>query len=846
MMSKTRAALLLGTACLVAAPGLAFAQGVGSDQLEEIEVIGTSPIGGDNLDVDKVPANVRTVRSEAFRQSGFPTVQDSLGQNVPSVNVTDVTGNPYNKEISFRGFVSSPTVGIPQGIAVYQNGVRLNESLGDTVNYDLIPQVAIDRMDVWTNNPVFGLNALGGAFNFKMKNGFTFQGLEIEALAGSFGRYEGSAQWGAQFGPWASYLAIEGGEDGGWRDFSASNYKRVYGDIGYKSDAAEIHLNFTYADTKLGVVGPTPFQLLEQRRKNVYTGDQVIDNRMGMVNLEGKFDINDAWSLQTNAYYRNYKRDGVDGNDTDLGPCEANPNFLCLEAGEFTNPDGSAVDENDRRLWLRDPVTGKRVRNPGFPDDEDDFGPGTTPGSIERSRIRADQGGGTIQATNESEFFGRKNHFVFGVAYDYGRTDFKGWSEVCFLPADLQCLGTGQQYVTRIPGGIAPVSIIGTNHYLGLYATDTIDITDRLSATIGARWNYAHIDINDKGKFPPLNQAGNTFGPGLDSKHNFDRFNPMGGLTYKFTPAITGYVSYSESNRIPTPLELGCSDPATPCPLEATLVSDPPLKQVVTRTGEAGFRGRHEFTGAALNWSASIYRAQNKDDILSQASLNAGRGYFVNAGKTRRQGVELTAQVMAERWAVFANYSFVDATFSKSINLFSPNNPNSQGYGEDDDDDNNNNNNARIPGEPAARLKDGEIRVKKGDRLPGIPEHQFKFGGAFKILPQWTVGADATIMSNQVFAGDESNQFRKLKGYAVFNANSSFQVTENIRFFGGIKNVFDKKYDTFGGFFETDDIGFLGLQDPRTQTPARPRQFYAGVNFRYNPMPPAAPTTGAY
>jgi iron complex outermembrane receptor protein len=837
MSSRFNAKLLLASASVLALASVgAQAQEGGATALEEIEVIGTTPLGGDDLSLDKVPANVRTIKADDFRAVGStPTVQEQISRVTPSVNVTDVTGNPFNKEISFRGFVSSPTVGIPQGLAVYQNGVRLNEALGDTVNYDLIPQVAIERMDVWTNNPIFGLNALGGAFNFRTKSGFTFQGLELEGQVGSSGRYEGSGQWGTQIGPWAGYLSIEGARDGGWRDYSESNLKRVFGDIGYKTDSAEIHLNFTYADTKLGVVGPTPFELLEQRRRNVYTGDQIIDNQMGMVNLEGKFEVTDAWSLQTNAYYRRFKRDGVDGNDTDLGPCESNPNFLCLEAGEF-----EGVDENDRRLWLRDPVTGKRIRNRWFPDDEDDFGPGSTPGSIERSRIRSNQGGGTLQATNESEFFGRKNHFVVGVSYDYGKTDFDGWSEVCIIPGNLQCIETGQDYVTRIPGGIAPVSITGTNQYLGLYASDTLDITDRLSATIGARWNYAHIKIDDKGKFPPLGEDNLPTGPGLDSKHSFDRFNPMAGLTYKFTPAITGYVSYSEANRAPTPLELGCSDPEIPCPLEATLVSDPPLKQVVTRTGEAGLRGRHEFDGFALNWNASVYQANNKDDILSLASLNAGRGYFVNAGKTRRQGVELSAQLMAERWSIYANYAYVDATFRKSINLFSPNNPNSEGYGDDDEEEGD-----RAPASPAP-LKDGEIHVKKGDRVTGIPDHQFKFGGAFRVTPQWTVGGDATIVSSQVYAGDESNQFKKLSGYAVFNGNTSFQLTENIRLFAGVKNIFDKKYETFGGFFETDDIAFLGLEDPRTLTPARPRQFYAGLNLRFNPPPPAAPIVTKY
>ena len=79
-------------------------------------------------------------------------------------------------DVQFRGFVASPVAGTPQGLAVYQNGMRINEAFGDTVNWDLIPTAAIKSVTVVTNNPAFGLNALGGAVNVQMKNGFNYQG----------------------------------------------------------------------------------------------------------------------------------------------------------------------------------------------------------------------------------------------------------------------------------------------------------------------------------------------------------------------------------------------------------------------------------------------------------------------------------------------------------------------------------------------------------------------------------------------------------------------------------------------------------------------------------------------
>src|SRR5262249_10950235 len=125
-----------------------------------------------------------------------------------------------------RGFAASPLQGTPQGLAVYMQGIRVNEAFGDTVNWDLIPKVAIGRSDIWTNNPAFGLNALGGAISFQMKDGFTYNGTEFDASGGSYGRVGGSLQYGVRNGEWGLYLAAEGLKDDGWRLQSPSRLAR--------------------------------------------------------------------------------------------------------------------------------------------------------------------------------------------------------------------------------------------------------------------------------------------------------------------------------------------------------------------------------------------------------------------------------------------------------------------------------------------------------------------------------------------------------------------------------------------------------------------------------------------
>jgi hypothetical protein len=71
-------------------------------------------------------------------------------------------------------------------------------------------------------------------------------------------------------------------------------------------------------------------------------------------------------------------------------------------------------------------------------------------------------------------------------------------------------------------------------------------------------------------------------------------FNPVIGTTYKISSDITACAGFSEANPAPTPLGLGCANPPQPCIIASFLVSDPPLKQLIAHTFEAGLRGTHK------------------------------------------------------------------------------------------------------------------------------------------------------------------------------------------------------------------------------------------------------------
>ena len=128
-----------------------------------LRVYPTTPLAtpGTALAVDKVPSSINFVDTAQIQRTESLNIADALLHNVPAVNINEVAGNPFQPNVEFRGFVGSPVSGTPQGLAVYQNGVRVNEAFGDTVNWDLIPTAAIKSTAVVTNNPAFGLNALG-------------------------------------------------------------------------------------------------------------------------------------------------------------------------------------------------------------------------------------------------------------------------------------------------------------------------------------------------------------------------------------------------------------------------------------------------------------------------------------------------------------------------------------------------------------------------------------------------------------------------------------------------------------------------------------------------------------
>jgi outer membrane receptor protein involved in Fe transport len=745
--------------------------------IRRIYVYPTAPLATVANDADKVPASINYVDSNDIKRTGSLNVMDALQQNVAGLNISDVAGNPFQANVEFRGFVGSPVSGTPQGLAVYQNGVRINEAFGDTVNWDLIPTAAIKSVSVVTNNPAYGLNALGGAVDVRMKDSFNYHGAEIDTMGGSFGRIQSSLQWGKQVGDWAVYGALEGLHDDGFRNFSQSDVRRFYGDIGYRNDGNEFHLNMGLADNNFGATATVPIELLQQYWGATYTTPQTTANQVGYLNLTGKVEATPTWTIDGIAHVRAFSQQAQDGNPTGTQPCTADPTLLCFGNGS-TPANG---------------LNGMQLSNP-FPAD-------AILGEIDRTTTASTTGGFSLQATNTDQLFGHDNRFVVGTSFDASVTHFTASAELGTIGTNYVVSGSGIFLgQSGDPVSIGPVALRAINQYTGLYALDTFDVTKAFAITVGGRFNDARISLQDE------------IGTALNGNETFDRFNPIIGGTYKITSGLTAYAGYSEANRAPTPLELECANPAMPCVIAAFLVSDPPLKQVVSHTYEAGFRGSRDLSFGTLEWKFGGFRATNTDDILAIPDpVLQGFGFFQNVGSTRRQGIEAEANLKSSRWQFRASYAFIDARFLDSLQVGS--------------------------NSPFADAN-GNVQILPGNLIPAIPRHRIKAGFDYSITDAFKVGGDALFVSSQYLVGDESNQAPQLPSYAVFNVHASYQIDKTYQVYGRIDNIFDNRYATYGTFFDTNALanfanGGAAFTDARSLSPARPRAFYAGLKATF-------------
>jgi outer membrane receptor protein involved in Fe transport len=756
--------------------------------LEPVRVISTMPVPGIDAATSDVPYNPQTISGDALDAGRSQALPDQLNAMV-GVTLNAPQGNENQATVLFRGFAASPLLGMPQGLSIFLDGMRMNEPFGDTVNWDLIPRNALASIQLSPgSNPVYGLNTLGGALILTTKSGSTHPGASVEIGAGSHDRYSLSAEYGVGVNPSIdrvgsdAFIAAQVDHDGGWRDYSKSRLASVFVRTGIRSGTWRHDLSLMSASNRLTGNGLTPVEFLNQDRSSIYTYDDITRNEGSALNWNGRFDLDSRSAVRLNAHLRTVR-------------------------SRFRNADVNEVE--DPRFGVE-----------SFEDDPDPGGAG----SAVQNRARLDQDKVGLTAVWNRDWSDRHGTSV-GAMLDTSRSRYARTYELGSFNETRGFAAAGNDQ-TEI------VNIKGRTSTWSLFVEQTWRPAPQWRFTGSLRYGEAKVKTDDRLDPPMVNDAGEQIF--LNNDFTYRKLNPALGVVWNPVPTIGLYGELSQGNRTPSPIELACADPENPCLLPNSMQADPFLKQVVTRTVEVGARGR---LSPALNWQAAVYRAVNRDDILFVSAGAGSLAYFTNVPKTRRQGLEVGADGKTGRFDWSVGYGFVDATFQSDTLLVAEGNS-TRGTAPQATDD------AEILVKRGDRLTDiPRHQVKLG--LSYRPAQAWRIGVNMVAFSSSYVRGNENNLHRAGTATDAFGETREFAGsgrnsaYAVFNLNAAWEVSKTFELGARVNNLFDRKYSTGGllgenafpdGSFQTDPEGW---RRTTFYAPGTPRTVWFSLRARF-------------
>ena len=742
---------------------------------EKINVISVTPLDGIGLTPDRIPSSIQNIKSKDLKSQQSTTIADFMNDNLLGVSVVDTQNNPYQPDVTYRGYSVSPLLGGQTGMSVYVDGVRVNDAFGDGVSWDLIPTNSINGVSLMPgSNPIFGLNTLGGSLSIQTKSGKTNSGAKAEVSAGSWGRTVESTELGgvSKDGAIDYFFSANIFNEDGWRDASNSATRQLFGKIGWENKTTKLNISYTGANNDLTGNGLIPADMSSRLgREAIYTKPDTTSNNYGFLNLSASHWLSEKKMLSGNIFYKLNERTSLNG--------DANDSF-------DTNP-GHGAHNLPQVNETGFAVTNLANCSNGSTDADEHCDGATT-----RTNARQHSFGLSGQLTMDNTLFNKPNQFIVGGGYEKANVEFNKDVWYGLLNSDRGVTNLWKQT------GSDKVQMHSENNTYSVFGSDNVELNSQWNFTMAGRYNYTSLDLLDL-----KNLSTSRFN--VTGDHTYARFNPAIGLNFNPTESLALFGSYNEGTRIPTALELGCANKAAPCKYPNQMAADPHLKQVVARTYEIG--GQTKLTNN-LKWNMSAYRSENSNDIQFVFSTQS-LGFFDNVGRTRRVGLDTDLSGSYNKFNWVVGYSYVEATYRSALAL--PNEVNSSAVG-------------------------GVINVAKGDKLPNIPEHQFKVRVDYNILPNWNVGTNVNIFSDRYMMGNENNKHvdqgnglgnGKTPGYTVVNLDTNYNFSSGWSLFGKVVNLFDKDYSNGGRMGQSilsatgatlDDsrnISFLSLGAPR-------------------------------
>lgn len=804
-------------------------------QSSTVEVTAPTPLRGIELPLDEIPSPVQTATQADIENSSALDLGDFMNRRLNGVSINETESNPFQPDVNYRGYTASPLLGTPEGLSVYVDGVRQNQPFGDVVSWDLILQNTISEMALIPgSNPIFGLNTLGGSISITTKDGVSSPGVTGRVLYGSSGRKQLEAEWGGGNALGFSwFFSANAFHETGWRFDSPSDVRQAFGKIGWRNARTDLALTMTFGYNTLTGNGIQDYRLLQSNYSSIFTLPDTINDRSPSINFIARHAFTDNVTFSGNVWYRWIRTEEINGNannDSYNGPVyQLTPtDMAALAAAGYSGFPANGIDNSPYPKWTC-------IANAIQLADPDQ----TCDAATIYTRAIQNDYGVSGQLTLAATPWGRRNQFTAGAVFDRGTVHFTETAQFGYLLPDRAIISVPawQDGSTNVDGSPVntEVGLHGVTPNWSVFFIDTFSPATKWNVTVSGRFNRTAIDNTDL-----LNPVA---GPGsLTGNYTYSRFNPSAGITYNPFAGLNFYANYSEASRAPTSIELGCADPNNPCALPNALASDPPLSQVVTRTWEAGLRGRSERWHT--NWNAGAFRAANSNDILFVASQLTGAGYFQNFARTLREGVQAGVDGHLGRFGFGVDFTFLSATYQSTETL---------------DGAANNTSDLALAGFPGLG---GIITVHPGNRIPNIPKQSGKAFVDIQATSKLWLNLGIVANSSSYVRGNENNAYHAdgvyylgsgvSPGYAVVNFAAHYDLTRHLQLGAQADNLFDRHYYTAGQIVNTPltpegalvfrpfpayttgtEAGNYPLQSATFYAPGAPRRAWVELKLRF-------------
>lgn len=282
-----------------------------------VHVIGIRPVPGLGTPLRDIPSAVQSSTASELRASQPLDVTEHLGRSFVGTSLGDAEGNLFQQTLTYRGFTAAPLLGLPQGLSVFVDGVRVNEAFGDTVNWSLIQPNAIANMHLLSGtNAVFGLNTLGGVLSIHTKSGFAFPGSAASIAGGSFGRRALEAETGGHGARADYFVAAHVHDEDGWREHSPSRLRQAFVKSGWQDARTDLDVSLSAADTDLQGTQALPASLSGNPRQ-AYTWPDRTENRLAFFTVRASRALENEVLVSGTFHVRSLRQDSVASNVND-------------------------------------------------------------------------------------------------------------------------------------------------------------------------------------------------------------------------------------------------------------------------------------------------------------------------------------------------------------------------------------------------------------------------------------------------------------------------------------------------------------------------------------------------